>query len=115
MFGDNCTRILKFREKVEDEEVFLQEKKDLLSPVLDKDARFHPLSLVHVGKISFAPALEGLRGLAVMLVMISHVLPGKEMLGTLGVGIFFVLSGFLITGVLVGSLVSTIFSKFFNP
>jgi peptidoglycan/LPS O-acetylase OafA/YrhL len=33
------------------------------------------------------------------------VVPQKEMLGTFGVGIFFVLSGFLITGVLQHHLV----------
>ncbi|TKY88442.1 hypothetical protein EX895_002794 [Sporisorium graminicola] len=57
-----------------------------------------------LGKIGFVPGWEGLRGLAVSLVMVSHVVPQKEMLGTLGVGVFFVLSGFLITGVLMSQI-----------
>ncbi|SNX86936.1 probable acyl transferase-like protein [Melanopsichium pennsylvanicum] len=57
-----------------------------------------------LGKVGFVPGWEGLRGLAVALVMVSHVLERKEMLGTLGVEVFFVLSGFLITGVLVSQI-----------
>ncbi|KAJ9475761.1 hypothetical protein PHBOTO_005870 [Pseudozyma hubeiensis] len=57
-----------------------------------------------LGKLGFVPAWEGLRGLAVALVMVSHVVEGKEMLGTVGVGVFFVLSGFLITGVLISQI-----------
>lgn len=57
-----------------------------------------------LGKIGFVPGWEGLRGLAVALVMVSHVVERKEMLGTLGVEVFFVLSGFLITGVLISQI-----------
>ncbi len=47
------------------------------------------------------PKLDGVRGVAVLLVLIGHFLvPGFD-LGGLGVGIFFVLSGFLITGILL--------------
>jgi len=50
------------------------------------------------------PALEGLRGVAVVAVVVFHLdaswLPG----GYLGVDVFFVLSGFLITGLLLGEL-----------
>jgi peptidoglycan/LPS O-acetylase OafA/YrhL len=45
--------------------------------------------------------LDGLRALAVVLVVLFHVLPGALPGGGLGVDIFFVLSGFLITGLLV--------------
>lgn len=52
---------------------------------------------------AFVPALEGLRGVAVVLVVVSHVLPRNDFgaaLGGIGVTTFFTLSGFLITGVL---------------
>ena len=50
--------------------------------------------------------LDGLRGIAVLLVMIHHWLPENHILnllpnGSLGVNIFFVLSGFLITRILL--------------
>ena len=45
--------------------------------------------------------IDGLRAVAVILVVLFHVLPGTLPGGGLGVDIFFVLSGFLITGLLV--------------
>ena len=53
------------------------------------------------GDARFRPDLEGLRGLAILLVLVCHArLPGGEA-GFIGVDVFFVLSGFLITGLLV--------------
>jgi peptidoglycan/LPS O-acetylase OafA/YrhL len=46
--------------------------------------------------------IDGLRAIAVVLVVMFHVAPGALPGGGLGVDIFFVLSGFLITGLLVG-------------
>lgn len=52
-------------------------------------------------QLEYRPALQGLRALAVLLVLLAHsgldVLPG----GFVGVDVFFVLSGYLITGLLI--------------
>ena len=65
------------------------------------------------------PALDGFRGLAILLVMLSHFLKagsavteetwwGRVLLGGfVGVDMFFVLSGFLITGILLDAKVGT--------
>ncbi len=45
--------------------------------------------------------LDGLRAIAVLLVMAFHLLPGPLPGGFLGVDVFFVISGFLITGLLL--------------
>ncbi|CAN5337748.1 acyltransferase family protein [soil metagenome] len=47
------------------------------------------------------PGLDGLRAIAVVLVMLFHLLPGSVVGGYVGVDLFFVISGFLITGLLV--------------
>ena len=44
--------------------------------------------------------LDGLRGVAVVLVMCFHLWPGVMSGGWLGVGMFFTLSGYLITGII---------------
>mgnify|MGYP001584475553 CR=1 FL=1 len=52
-------------------------------------------------KLGYRPELDGLRGISILLVYVHHLyhplLPG----GFFGVDIFFVLSGFLITSLLV--------------
>jgi len=54
------------------------------------------------GKHSYRPALDGVRAVAIVLVLVFHLgapwLPG----GYLGVSVFFTLSGFLITTLLLG-------------
>ncbi len=51
---------------------------------------------------AYLPGLDGIRALAVAFVILYHLdVPGFQG-GLLGVGIFFTLSGFLITGVLIG-------------
>jgi peptidoglycan/LPS O-acetylase OafA/YrhL len=57
----------------------------------------------------YKPRLDTLRAMAVLMVIISHWLPGSHWLnrytanGILGVTLFFVLSGYLITGILLKS------------
>ncbi|MFZ2510454.1 MAG: acyltransferase family protein [Gordonia sp. (in: high G+C Gram-positive bacteria)] len=53
------------------------------------------------GAIRRAPALDGLRGIAVLAVVVYHFFGNVLRGGYIGVDIFFVLSGFLITALLV--------------
>jgi peptidoglycan/LPS O-acetylase OafA/YrhL len=60
----------------------------------------------HEGRI---PSLDGLRAISIILVILSHLVKWKHIsgqvlgsYGTLGVFIFFVLSGYLITSILLG-------------
>ncbi|CAN5199297.1 hypothetical protein BH24CHL7_BH24CHL7_03880 [soil metagenome] len=46
------------------------------------------------------PALDGVRGLAVLLVLVGHAMPPEMASAAVGVNLFFVLSGFLITSLL---------------
>jgi peptidoglycan/LPS O-acetylase OafA/YrhL len=55
----------------------------------------------------FRPDIEGLRGLAVCLVVAYHAAPRRLHGGFLGVDVFFVISGYLITGLLVREIEET--------
>lgn len=55
-----------------------------------------------VGSLSYRPALDGLRAVAVVGVVTFHLIGPPAVGGWLGVDLFFVLSGFLITHLLLG-------------
>lgn len=55
-------------------------------------------------KKRYIPALDGLRALAVVAVVLYHLDIGWARGGLLGVTVFFVLSGFLITGILLNEI-----------
>jgi peptidoglycan/LPS O-acetylase OafA/YrhL len=59
------------------------------------------------GSWAYRPQLDGLRALAIVAVMGFHYFPGVFRGGHLGVELFFVLSGYLITGLLVAERSST--------
>ena len=52
-------------------------------------------------RLAHIPVLDGLRGLAVLLVILAHTLTVRDPMGAVGVTIFFVLSGYLITTLLL--------------
>jgi len=71
---------------------------------VDQASRTHrPVS----GSRRFRSDIEGLRGLAVLLVVIFHARPTWLPGGFIGVDVFFVLSGYLITRLLVDELETT--------
>jgi peptidoglycan/LPS O-acetylase OafA/YrhL len=61
----------------------------------------HAAPPVRHQRLAHRPALDGLRGLAVAAVVVYHLRPGLLPGGFVGVDIFFVLSGFLITSLLL--------------
>jgi peptidoglycan/LPS O-acetylase OafA/YrhL len=60
-----------------------------------------------VARNAFRPDLEGLRGVAILLVVLFHAGALVAKGGFVGVDVFFVLSGFFITRMLVGEMVET--------
>ena len=55
----------------------------------------------------YMPGLDGLRAIAVIVVVAYHIDPGWVPGGLLGVGVFFTLSGYLITDLLLGQREAT--------
>jgi len=60
--------------------------------------------------LKYNPAIDGLRGVAIALVVLFHIWPDLFSFGYVGVDIFFVLSGFLITQIILIKLNSDTFS-----
>lgn len=57
-----------------------------------------------VRTLRYRPELDGLRALAVLLVIVHHCWQPRRFSGFVGVDVFFVLSGFLITTILTGEI-----------
>lgn len=62
-------------------------------------ARFHPRSANASGQ--FRPDIHGLRGLAILSVVFGHAVPGLLPGGFTGVDVFFVISGYLISRIVL--------------
>jgi peptidoglycan/LPS O-acetylase OafA/YrhL len=60
--------------------------------------------------LKYNSSLDGLRGIAILLVLFFHIWPDVFSFGYVGVDIFFVLSGFLITQIIVTKLDNNSFS-----
>src|SRR3954463_13908786 len=58
-------------------------------------------------KLGYIPALDGVRGVAILMVLFFHTLFPVFGAGDLGVDVFFVLSGFLITALVVQEYLRT--------
>ena len=60
--------------------------------------------------LKYNPSIDGLRGIAISLVLLFHIWPEYFSFGYVGVDIFFVLSGYLITQIIYTKLESNSFS-----
>ncbi len=60
--------------------------------------------------LKYNPSIDGLRGIAISLVLLFHIWPKYFSFGYVGVDIFFVLSGYLITQIIYTKLESNTFS-----
>ena len=79
----------------------------VLPSMTDRRAPTSVLSFDGRGRLGHAPGIEGLRGVAVAAVVVYHLRPDWLPGGFLGVEMFFVLSGFLITSLLLSEVAAS--------
>jgi peptidoglycan/LPS O-acetylase OafA/YrhL len=65
---------------------------------------------VYSRSANYRPDIDGLRALAIILVVAFHAAPGRVHGGFVGVDIFFVISGFLISSIILGDISKGVFS-----
>src|SRR5258707_4444828 len=74
-------------------------------------SRARAVTSMRAGRVlSYRPDIDGLRAVAVTLVILVHAFPSAMHSGFIGVDIFFVISGFVITGILLTQLKDGSFS-----
>jgi peptidoglycan/LPS O-acetylase OafA/YrhL len=78
-----------------------------VAPIVVRPQRAGQPAAEQPARQRFRPDIEGLRGIAVLLVIIFHAWPDLLGGGFIGVDVFFVISGFLITGLLYRELGAT--------
>ncbi len=71
---------------------------------------FNKLLPIPKHSLSYNKQLDSLRGVAVLLVVLFHIYPKEFSFGYVGVDIFFVLSGYLITGIIISKIETGNFS-----
>ncbi len=77
---------------------------DALAPVWSKALMTGDGRSSTTGVLAYQPSLDGLRALAVVAVVLTHVAPASFPGGWVGVDLFFVLSGYLITRLLCAEI-----------
>ena len=66
--------------------------------------------LIYKTSLHYRPDIDGLRAVAILLVIVFHAMPEALPAGFIGVDIFFVISGYLITGILLKDMTAGHFS-----
>ena len=79
-----------------------------MTQILTSDT--HASARLHVRSHAYRPDIDGLRAVAVLAVVIFHAFPAALPGGFTGVDVFFVISGYLITGILLADLQARRFS-----